>query len=202
MRFRLTLVPAATLVLAGLAMSAVPATALPPGKQTKIQNCENAIIDAQADFLGAELDVFRACAKDFAFANIKDSPAKETALAAAKSACVTHLSTLEDASSAFLDSVIAACTPAANLIFTKPSDPTGYQDLLADAPNATNVDTVPELAAFLCANKTVFAILLVAYEVPRGVQLFTNYVTNELHKTVTNFLDPRCSAAPTPPPKK
>ena len=207
MRFRPTLVPVAMLVIAGvLAMSADPSTALPQGKQNKIQNCENAIIDAQEDFFGTELAVFRTCAKQFVFANIKDSPAKETALAAAKLACKGQLETLDDASSAFVDTVISACTPAANLLFTKPSDPTGYQDLIEglsqDSPNVANVDTVPELAAFLCANKTIFAVLLTAYEIPRGTQLFTTYVTNELHKTVTDFLDPRCSAAPKPPPKK
>ena len=207
MHIRLMLVPAVALVFAGvLVMSAGQAAALPAGKQTKIQNCENAIIDAQQDFLGTELGVFRTCAKQFVFANIKDSPAKETALAAAKTACLAQLNTLEAASTTFVDSVITACTPAAKLIFTKPSDPTGYQDLLQELsqtePNVANVDTVPELAAFLCANKTVFAIFIAAYEAPRGVQLFTNYVTNELHESVTNFLDPRCAAAPTPPPKK
>ena len=202
MRIRLTPVPAMTLVFAGvLAALASQATALPAGKQTKIQNCENAIIDAQQDFLGKELGVFSTCAKDFLFANIKDSPAKEAALAAAQTACVTQLNTLKGASSTFIDSVIAGCTPAVNLIFTKPSDPTGYQDLLEEL-GVTDIDSVPELAGYLCASKTLFAVLIAAYEVPRGSQLFTNYVTNELHKSVTAFLDPRCTTVVTPPPKK
>jgi hypothetical protein len=203
MRIRLTLVPAMTLVFACvLATSAGQATAMPAGKQTKIQNCENAIIDAQQDFLGRELGVFSTCAKDFLFANIKDSPAKEAALAAAKTACVAQLNTLKGASSTFIDSVIAGCTPAVNLIFTKPSDPTGYQDLLEELGVTDIINTVPELAGYLCASKTLFAVLIAAYEVPRGAQLFTNYVTNELHKSVTDFLDPRCTTVGTPPPKQ
>jgi hypothetical protein len=202
MRIRLTLVPAMTLVLAGvLATSAGQATALTAAKQTKIRTCESAIMDAQQDFLGRELEVFRKCAKKFLFANIQDSPAKEAALAAAKTVCVAELNTLDDASSAFIDSVIGGCTPAASLIFTNPGDPTGYQDILVDL-NETDINSVPELAGFLCANKTVFAVLIVAYEVPRGAQLFTTYVTNELHKSVTDFLDPRCTSVGTEPPKK
>src|SRR4030095_13651170 len=85
MRIRLTLVPAMTLIFAGvLATSAGQATALSAAKQTKIRNCEIAIMDAQQDFLGKELGVFSKCAKDFLFANIHESPAKEAALAAAK----------------------------------------------------------------------------------------------------------------------
>jgi len=202
MRIRLTLVPAMTLALAGvLATSASQALALPAAKQTKIQNCEIAIMDAQEDFLSKELGAFRKCAKRFLFASIQDSPAKEAALEAAKTACVAVLDTLDDASSAFIDSVIAGCTPAANLIFTKASDPTGYQDILEEL-GETDINSVPELAGFLCANKTVFAVLIAAYEVPRGAQLFTTYVTNELHKKVTDFLDPRCTSIGTPPPKK
>jgi hypothetical protein len=202
MRIRLTLVPAMALVFACvLAASAGQASALPAGKQTKIQNCENAIIDAQQDFLGRELGVFSTCAKDVLFANSKYSPAKETALAAAKTACVAQLNTLDGASSTFIDSVIASCTPAAKMIFTKPSDPTGYQDLLEEL-GATDINSVPELAGYLCASKTLFAVLIAAYEVPRGAQLFTTYVTNELHKSVTAFLDPRCTTVVTPPPKK
>jgi hypothetical protein len=202
MRIRLTLVPAMTLIFAGvLATSAGQATALSAAKQTKIRNCEIAIMDAQQDFLGKELGVFSKCAKEFLFANIQDSPAKETALAAAKTSCVAELNTLDDASSTFIDSVIAGCTPAANLIFIKASDPTGYQTLLKEL-SETDIDSVPELAGFLCASKTLFAVLIATYEVPRGAQLFTTYVTNELHKSVTDFLDRRCTTVGTPPPKK
>ena len=45
-------------------------------------------MDAQQDFLGRELGVFRACARQFLFANIQDSPAKEAALAAARTSPV------------------------------------------------------------------------------------------------------------------
>jgi len=72
----------------------------------------------------------------------------------------------------------------------------------------TGVDTVPELAALLCAAKTLFAVFVVVYEIPRGTQLFTNYVSapvaqGGLGVTITHFLDPRCaSTAPPPPPTK
>ena len=116
-------------------------------------------------------------------------------------ACTNQLNTLEAASATFIDAVIAACTPADALIFTKASDPTGYQVLLAEL-SETDIDSVPELASFLCASKTLFAVLTTTYDVPRGAQLYTTSVTNELQKTVTDFLDARRTTVGTPPPKQ
>ncbi len=171
-----------TLVFAGvLATSAGQATALPAAKQTKIRTVRSRSWTLSRTSSAGNSGSFRMCAKQFLFANIQNSPAKEAALAAAKTACLAELNTLDGASSAFIDSVIAALHAGRRPDLHEAERPNGLRrSILDDLEWQTDINSVPELAGFLCANKTLFAVLIAAYEVRPGAQLFTTYVTNEL----------------------
>ena len=157
-----------------------PAPPVPLLTRSQIGNlvgCENTINRYGLKLVGTQTESVEDCAEDileasFLFENdFIDEDEFLDEIDRIREKCDKKFEQVEKASTRFIDNVINACDQVDDFILD--DDLLRFQMLSEESGDVLNVGSLPLLAGSLCGIKSLFAMQLVLFEVPRIMELFS-----------------------------
>lgn len=155
----------------------VPPVPLTQAQVTQVENCQKAVTAAGRKFVSTKLNKLEGCVQEvlkwrLRFENgLIDQAEYDAKLEATRTKCRNAYEQITDASTKFVDSVIAKCEAAAGPVLGA-YDALRFQ-LGAEEVNGSPLTSIEELAGQLCGAKEAIVDVALTAQMPRALELLS-----------------------------